>query len=120
MATLNLSAPERETVIVWTDADEKMMVSSSQRKVITQLLRNPGFEETERVTEDKRVVLLSGFLPLGGITIRKAAKGTIKRSDAGKRKGLPANAARCGEPKADGNPCQALASKDTGKCARHS
>jgi hypothetical protein len=110
----NLTAEERETLIVWSDADERLSINTSQRKVINQLLKNPSFEETDRVTEDKRVILLSGFLPLNGLTIRKG-KGTTSAP----KRSLPANAARCSAKKANGEPCQALANKATGTCARH-
>jgi hypothetical protein len=37
-----LSAPERETVIVFNDADEVASVYTAQRRIITQLKKNPS------------------------------------------------------------------------------
>jgi hypothetical protein len=39
---VSLTAPERETVIVMTDADELASVYTSQRAVITRLKKNPA------------------------------------------------------------------------------
>lgn len=114
----NLTAAERETVIVWTDADDKVMINTSQAKQINALEKNPAFEETDRQVEGKRTVVLAGFLPLGSITVRNRARGSVKRAGVA-RKGMPSNAARCGVAKADGTPCKSLASKATGRCAKH-
>lgn len=110
-----LSAAERETTIVWTDADERVMISSSQRKVITQLRKNPNFEEESSDICDGTEIVI-GTLPLGAITVRKAVK--TKRN--GKKRNPRSGAARCGEMTLAGKPCQSIASKETGKCAKHS
>src|SRR4026209_574409 len=94
---MGLIAAERETTIVWTDADERIMISSSQRKVITQLKKNPAFELESEENFDGSIIV-NGTLPLNAITIRKVVGG--KR--AGKRGNPRANAARCGATKADG------------------
>jgi hypothetical protein len=39
---VSLTAPERETVIVMTDADELAIVYTTQRSVITRLKKNPA------------------------------------------------------------------------------
>lgn len=115
---MSLSAAERETTIVWTDEDDTVRVSTSQRKVVTQLLKNPAFV-TEEDYEFEGTRCLVGTLPLGSITIRKAAKGTIKRNGTTKRNPR-ANAAKCGAPTASGKPCGSIASKATGRCSKHS
>lgn len=119
LSRFNLTAPERETVISWDDEDKAPRIHTSQRTMITQLLRNPSFTEESRTEESGRVILLSGILAEGAITVRNKAKGSIRRS-GGTRKGMPSNAARCGKPTASGTACKSLASKATGKCAKHS
>lgn len=113
-----LTAIERETVIVWSDADDRILVTTSQRKVITQILANPQAEIlSDKMFDGSRMI--EATLPLGGVTLRKKAAGTIKRNGGTKTRSMPANAARCGFVKEDGKPCQSLASKEHGKCHKH-
>lgn len=119
-----LTASERETVIVWSDEDSRIRIQTSQRKIVTQLLNNPQVEILSDTTfEGTR--MLDATVPLGGITIRKAAKGTIRRRNnvtvetTVKKRGRPQNVALCGAPKANGEPCGSIASKETGRCPRH-
>jgi hypothetical protein len=114
-----LTAAERETVITWSDEDERISVQTCQRKVVTQLLANPSAEIVEDKTfEGTRFV--TALLPLGGITIRKAAKGTIRRTPSKTvKRGRPQNVQLCGATKADGGKCGSIASKETGRCPRH-
>lgn len=112
-----LTAPERETTINWSDDCETITISTSQRKIVTQLLNNPvATIESDTIFEGTRIIKAS--LPLGAITIRKAAKGTIRRSDAGKRT-LPENAPRCTGTKANGEKCNSLAKGGTQFCVKH-
>jgi hypothetical protein len=118
------TADERETTITLCDDPEKpgmAYISSSQRPWITALLKNPAFEENmeDRETESGRVISVNGLIPIGMITLRKKAKGTIKRSDAGTRKGRPANVATCNGTKTDGGKCNSIAKGDTGFCVKH-
>jgi|SRR5581483_275227 len=115
----NLTAEERETIITWNDADKRPMIHTGQKPMITALLSNPNFEMTDEVKENGRTILLTGWLAEGSITVRNKAKGQIRRRQS-KRTGMPSNAARCGQMTAAGKPCQSLASKATGKCAKHS
>jgi hypothetical protein len=47
---LSLTAPERETVITFSDADDTATVHSHQRRVITKLRNNPAASEIEDLT----------------------------------------------------------------------
>jgi hypothetical protein len=106
------AAAERETVIVWSDADQVIHISTSQRPMITSLKNNPSAKLLE-VSEDVHTF----ELPLGLITVRK---GKRQMNKAVTRKGRPSGITLCGEPTAKGTPCQGIAKKDTGKCAKHS
>lgn len=111
-----LIAEERETIIVMNDGEEKIMINSSQRKMVTLLRKNPAFEETDY---DKENNILTGFLPIGAITVRtKVGARRAKVLSNGEKRTLP-NVARCGAPKTDGTACQAIASKATGRCSKH-
>jgi hypothetical protein len=112
-----LTADERETVIVWTDSDDKVRIHTSQRRMVTALLKNIGFEvEEDTVHEGTR--MLTGLLPLGSITVRSKAKGSIRRNNGGVKRAMP-NVQRCGQPTAAGTPCGSIASKETGRCSKH-
>jgi hypothetical protein len=45
-----LNAPERETVIVFSDADEFAEITTHQRRWVTKLRKNPAAEELEDLT----------------------------------------------------------------------
>ena len=106
------AAAERETVIVWSDADQVIQISTSQRPMITSLKNNPSATLIE-ISQDNHIF----ELPLGLITVRKGKRTGTKRQA---RKGRPEGIQLCGEPTAKGTPCQGIAKKDTGKCAKHS
>ena len=46
MSVTNLTAPERETTITASDADDNVTIWTAQRTVITRLRKNPAFVET--------------------------------------------------------------------------
>jgi hypothetical protein len=52
---LSLSAPERETVITFSDEDETALVHTHQRKIITKLRNNPAATEIEDLSCDGTV-----------------------------------------------------------------
>lgn len=105
------AAAERETLIVWSDADQVITIDTSQQKQITALKKNPAATLIQSDGTNFRYEL-----PLGLITIRKGKKSTA--GVAKPKKVL--NAAKCGATKADGTVCQMVAKKDTGKCRWHS
>jgi hypothetical protein len=47
---LSLTAPERETVITFSDADETATVHTHQRRIITKLKNNPAATLVEDLT----------------------------------------------------------------------
>jgi hypothetical protein len=49
---LSLTAPERETVITFSDADDTATVHTHQRRIITKLRNNPAASEVEDLTFD--------------------------------------------------------------------
>jgi hypothetical protein len=111
-----LTASERETTINMVDDLDHIVISTSQRVMVTQLLNNPNATITEDVVFDG-TRMLTATLPLGSITVRKAAKGSIRRDNGGKKREI--TAARCGTIKEDGKPCKAIAAKATGSCPKH-
>jgi hypothetical protein len=46
---LSLTAPERETVITFSDEDETATVHTHQRRIITKLMNNPAAGLIERI-----------------------------------------------------------------------
>jgi hypothetical protein len=46
----NLTAPERETVILMNDEDEFAEITTHQRAILTKLRKNPAAEEIEDVS----------------------------------------------------------------------
>ena len=71
---------ERETLIVWTDEDEMITISTTQKPVMTKLLKNPNFQLTNEIKENGKRVGVDGFLPKWSISIlQKKRKG---RKDA--------------------------------------
>lgn len=108
-----LTAAERETIISWSDDDERIHVHTGQRKVITSLRKNPSFEET---SFDEKNWILAGTLPLGAVTLRN--KGKTTRTTTTVKRSRPL-AATCTGEKKDGTPCGSIANKETGRCNRH-
>jgi hypothetical protein len=49
---LSLTAPERETVITFSDEDETATVHTHQRKIITKLKNNPAATQVDDLTFD--------------------------------------------------------------------
>ena len=49
---MSLTAPERETVITFSDADDTALVYTHQRRIITKLRRNPLAREVEDISHD--------------------------------------------------------------------
>jgi hypothetical protein len=47
---LSLTAPERETVITFSDEDDTATVHTHQRRIITKLRNNPAASELEDLT----------------------------------------------------------------------
>ena len=49
---MSLTAPERETVIVFSDADDTATVHTHQRRIITKLKNNPAAKLVEDISFD--------------------------------------------------------------------
>src|SRR5262245_44952034 len=49
---LSLTAPDRETVITFSDADDTATIHTHQRRIITKLMNNPAAELVERIDFD--------------------------------------------------------------------
>jgi hypothetical protein len=49
---LSLTAPERETVITFSDDDDTATVHTHQRRIITKLMNNPAATQVEDLTFD--------------------------------------------------------------------
>jgi hypothetical protein len=47
---LSLTAPERETVITFNDADDTATVHTHQRRIITKLANNPAAKQIDDLT----------------------------------------------------------------------
>ena len=49
---MSLTAPERETVITFSDEDDTATVHTHQRRIITKLLNNPAATKVDDLTFD--------------------------------------------------------------------
>jgi hypothetical protein len=49
---VSLTAPERETVITFSDADDTATIHTHQRRIITKLKNNPAAIEVEDISFD--------------------------------------------------------------------
>ena len=49
---MSLTAPERETVITFSDADDTATIHTHQRPVITKLEKNPAAKKIEDISFD--------------------------------------------------------------------
>lgn len=108
-----LQPAERETVFLTSDEEKYFIIQTSQRKFVTQLEKNAAAEILEDFKfEGTRFLRVK--LPLNAVGFRYPAG---KREVEAKRV-MKAN--RCKGTRADGNPCQAIAQKDTGYCRKHS
>jgi len=47
---MSLTAPERETVITFSDADDTATIHTHQRRIITKLLNNPTATKVDDLT----------------------------------------------------------------------
>lgn len=106
------AAAERETVIVWSDADQVVTVNTSQRPVITQLEKNPSARLIE--TDGTNFMF---ELSMGLVTLRKGKRAANKNGATVAR---VRSGAVCGFVKEDKTTCQSLAKKGTDRCRWHS
>ncbi len=106
-----LTAAERETTITMSDADDMWLIHTSQRKVVTQLLKNPQANVLEDTTFEGTRMLVAE-VPANAITIRKASR---SRKATGRK--VAGNT--CGGTKSDGSPCGMVAKNGTGYCRHH-
>jgi hypothetical protein len=49
---MSLTAPERETVITFSDAEDTATIHTHQRRIITKLRNNPAASEVDDLTFD--------------------------------------------------------------------
>jgi hypothetical protein len=49
---MSLTAPERETVITFSDEDDTATIDTHQRRIITKLMNNPAAHLIERIDFD--------------------------------------------------------------------
>lgn len=71
----SLTGEERETIISWTDDEEKpghIFIHTTQLPMMRSLLKNPLFElrDTHRERETHRLFGVDGLLPRSALTIR--------------------------------------------------
>jgi len=113
---MSLTALERETVISTSDDDDFWLINTCQRRMVTQLLKNPSAEIVEDYTHSGSR-FITAKLPANGITVRK---GSRKVSGAKtKRKRVMTNTATCAGIKSDGSKCGSVTLGDTGFCRHH-
>lgn len=77
MIKLSLEPQERETIISWTDDDDRIHIYTSQKKIITKLQRNPQFEliQTRKNPQyHQNPLSIEGFLPINAVTLRRSSK----------------------------------------------
>jgi hypothetical protein len=70
---MSLTAPERETVITFSDVDDTATVHTHQRRIITKLKNNPAATEIEDLTFDGTVGAVFE-LPANLITFRSGRR----------------------------------------------
>ena len=107
---MSLTADERETTITWCDADDKVLIYTAQRPMLSALSKNPSAVLVEAGMSGTSA-WARYEIPVGLVTIRKGRKSGAPRQ-------LRQNV--CGEVREDGTVCQGVAKKDTGKCRWHS
>ena len=106
-----LTAAERETVISIADDENRWTIHTSQRKQITQLLKNPQADILEdTMFQGSRMMVAT--IPANAITIRKATRSAT--STGRKVKGK-----NCTGKKTDGSACGMVAVNGTGFCRHH-
>lgn len=108
-----LTAAERETIITISDADDFWHIQTSQRPVITKLLKN----STATILSDRNFDgsrMVTATIPKNGITVRGTAKATRSTS----KRSMPSTV-KCKGVKADGKKCGSIMKGDTGYCVKH-
>jgi len=70
-----LTSPERETIISWSDDDEKIFIYSSQQPMIRKLRKNKLFELKEEHFNKSYAcypspISVEGYIPKNALTIR--------------------------------------------------
>jgi hypothetical protein len=59
---MSLTAPERETVITFSDEDDTATAHTHQRRIITKLRNNPAATELEDISLTGRPARCSSYL----------------------------------------------------------
>jgi len=113
-----LSAAERETVIVISDADDFWTIHTCQRRMVTQLLKNPVAKILENTLFEGTRFLVAE-VPANGITVRKSNGRKAKSSQPRKATLRTMPGEKCGGTKSDGSKCGAIAVSGTGFCRHH-
>lgn len=108
-----LTAAERETVISISDDEDLWTIHTSQRKMVTQLLKNPSATILEDTTFQGTRMLVA-TIPANGITVRKGGKAKKTSSTPRKVRGTT-----CSGTKSDGSKCGMVAKNGTGFCRHH-
>lgn len=72
----SLTSEERETIISWSDEDNKIFIYSSQRKMVTKLLKNPLFtpiliEYNKNYKVYPKPLSVKGTIPIKALSLRK-------------------------------------------------
>lgn len=121
MAGSGLTAAERETVIISSDAAKYWIVSTHQKSKLTQLekmVANGNAKKLEDITFGSQA---GGVyqIPLNMVTLRnpKPKDGMIRKSTRSTGRGRP-TAAHCKGKTVAGNACKALAGPN-GYCFKH-
>ena len=109
-----LTAAERETVFTTSDADDVWVIHTSQRKMVTKLLKNPAVTILEDTTFEGTRMLVA-TLPLNLLNPRQG-KGAPRKAGTSRRK---VDAPTCGGVKSDGTKCGMVAKNGTGFCRHH-
>ena len=71
--TQSLCAIERETVISWSESDDVVEIYTTQRRMMTKLLKNPLFKLKEEIVNEAykcNPIGLRGTLPIKSISLR--------------------------------------------------
>jgi len=109
-----LSKAERETTITISDDDDVWTISTSQRKMVTALLKNPNAKILDDYTFEGTRHLMA-TIPGNGITVRG---GTARKSGSSQRT-RKISGPVCKGTKSDGSSCGTVAKNGTGYCRHH-
>jgi hypothetical protein len=89
---LSLTAPERETVITFSDEDDTASVHTHQRRIITKLKNNPAAELIEDISFDGTAGAVFE-LPIWAISFlskkRKGGAGNVETLARAREKSAP-------------------------------